>query len=94
MKITEIIFEVLGWIGAGLFLISYFYLVKGKWSSDAIIYHVFNILGGFLLVLNTAYYGAWAAVFINAAWAAIAIFGLIKKRRKKSLDFKVSKVKA
>ncbi len=92
MKITEIIFEVFGWIGAGLFLISYFYLVTGKWSSDANRYHLFNIFGGFLLVLNTAYYEVWAAVFINAAWAAIAIYGLIKKRRKKSPYFRLSKV--
>ncbi|MDQ3394798.1 MAG: hypothetical protein M3512_11905 [Bacteroidota bacterium] len=92
MKITEIIFEVFGWIGAGLFLISYFYLVNGKWSSDANKYHLFNIFGGVLLVLNTAYYEVWAAVFINAAWAAIAIFGLLKKKSKKSQDFRLLKV--
>lgn len=91
MRSTEIIFELLGWLGAVFFLIAYFYLVKGKWSSDATIYHVFNILGGLFLVINTVFYQVWSAVFINAAWSAIAVFGLFKKKSKKITDFNFSK---
>lgn len=72
-------FEAFGWTGAILFLLAYWKLVRGQWSSNSLSYHIYNLLGGLLLVLNTLYYEAWAAVFINAAWAAIAGFGLMQR---------------
>ena len=86
MKTVAFTFEVLGWFGAVLFLVAYWNLVKGEWSSGSAVYHRYNLAGGLLLVVNTLYYEAWAAVFINAAWAAIAGYGLFRRTEKKMPD--------
>lgn len=71
--------EALGWAGALFFLVSYALLVKGYWKSTRLIYHIFNLLGSILLVVNTLYFGSWSATFINAAWGLIALYGIIKR---------------
>ncbi|MEM9340354.1 MAG: hypothetical protein AAGA66_16585 [Bacteroidota bacterium] len=73
--------ETLGWIGALFFLIAYGMVVAKKWTTDGVIYHLFNILGGIALTVNTVYFSAWAAAFINFAWAGIAVIGWIKVKR-------------
>ena len=70
--------EVIGWLGALAFLLSYFFLISGKWSSTSFIYHLFNILGGVMLTVNTIYYRSFSAAFINLAWALIAAYGVYK----------------
>ena len=84
MSVEEIFIEVIGWIGALFFLIAYGLIVGKKWSTDQSIYHIFNILGGVLLTINTIYSSAWAAAFINFAWGGIALIGLIKASKSSS----------
>ncbi|UII22846.1 CBU_0592 family membrane protein [Fulvivirga ligni] len=80
----EIFFEALGWLSAFFFLYAYFNLVRGKWQGDDMIYHTFNFVGCILLVINTIYYYAWAATFINVAWGGIALYGMVKRKVGKS----------
>jgi len=81
---AEIFIDIAGWIGAIIFLIAYYHIVVRKWTTDRPIYHWFNILGGALLTINTVYFSAWAAAFINFVWACIAIIGLINTKRIKA----------
>ncbi|TRZ41970.1 CBU_0592 family membrane protein [Robertkochia solimangrovi] len=74
----NIFFETLGWIGSFCFLLAYYKLITGKWNSHQTEYHVYNIIGSLLFVLNGAYYTAWAVLFINLAWGIIAGYGLYK----------------
>ncbi|MDX2303366.1 MAG: hypothetical protein NW226_11230 [Microscillaceae bacterium] len=73
-------YEGIGWLGALLFLVSYAFLITGQWKSTQAIYHMFNLLGGIFLVINTCYFGSWSATFINAVWALIALYGLFKDK--------------
>ncbi len=78
----EFLMELIGWIGAVFFLVAYYLLITKKWTSDQKVYHVFNILGGLLLSINTVYFQVWAAAAINAIWGFIAVYGLLKSEKK------------
>lgn len=80
MMNVAFLIELIGWIGAFFFLIAYYNLVIKRWESEQPIYHLFNILGGILLTINTVYFQTWAAAFINFAWGVIALAGFIKAR--------------
>lgn len=75
---VKLIFDGLGWLGALLFLISYFLLITKKWSSTSFKFHLYNLLGGVFLSMSTFYDGSYPATFINAAWAIIAGYGMFK----------------
>lgn len=72
--------QVMGWSGTVLFIIAYIFLNNGRWTVQTPVYHVFNILGSILLVINTVYDASWAAMFANLFWGLIAIYGLFKHR--------------
>ncbi|RZK42393.1 MAG: hypothetical protein EOO90_07195 [Pedobacter sp.] len=65
--IITVIFDGLGWLGALLFLISYFLLVTKRWASTSFKFHLFNVFGGLFLSMSTLYDGSYPATFINFA---------------------------
>ncbi|MCX2474937.1 hypothetical protein OQZ33_11405 [Pedobacter sp. MC2016-05] len=77
------IFDTLGWIGALLFLISYFLLISKRWSATSFAFHLCNILGGVLLSASTLYDASYPATFVNLAWAMIAGYGMYNDQIKK-----------
>lgn len=50
------IFEVIGWIGAFLFILSYFLLSRGVLKQDGLKYHFLNFLGAICLVVNAIHF--------------------------------------
>ncbi|GAB4426191.1 MAG: hypothetical protein OHK0039_44120 [Bacteroidia bacterium] len=76
---TALLFEGLGWLGATFFIIAYARLVQGRWRPNQPIYHFFNLAGSALLVANTLYHRAWAAVCVNLIWGLIALYGWTQK---------------
>lgn len=72
---TKLVFDVLGWFGALLFLISYFLLITKRWKSTSITFHMGNILGGLLVGISAYYDDSYPSAFINLAWALIALYG-------------------
>jgi hypothetical protein len=81
--ITKLIFDAAGWFGALLFLIAYLLLILKRWSATALVFHLFNILGGILLFLSALYDHSYPAAFINLAWAFIAGYGLFNDNLRK-----------
>ncbi len=77
----EYTIAVLGWIGALFFLMAYYQVIQRKWKLEDSIYHLFNLLGGIFLIINTLYLQAWAASFINFAWGLMALIGYVKSRK-------------
>lgn len=73
---TKILFDVLGWLGAFLFLISYFLLIIKKWKPTSVAFHITNIMGGVFVGASALYDHSFPSAFINVAWAFIAIYGL------------------
>ncbi|MFC3417843.1 CBU_0592 family membrane protein [Algoriphagus hitonicola] len=70
--------DLLGWLGAFCFLVSYGLLIGGKWKSNDLKYHLANVLGAVLLCINTWYDSSFPSVMINAIWGLIAVYGIKK----------------
>ena len=80
MNITELIIDMLGWLGAVFYIFPYLLLNTKKWSIYTPAYHICNILGSLFLTVNTLYYLSYPAAFTNVFWGGIAVYGLLKHR--------------
>ncbi|SFT36281.1 hypothetical protein SAMN04489724_0413 [Algoriphagus locisalis] len=72
------IFQLIGWIGAFFFILSYFLLSKGIWKQEEVKYHVFNLLGAVCLMINAMHFSDHANLAVNGVWACIALMALYK----------------
>ncbi|MBD8490129.1 hypothetical protein IFO69_15340 [Echinicola sp. CAU 1574] len=72
------IFEVIGWLGAILFTVSYFLLVRGVLRQEGALYHVLNFGGAVCLMVNAIHFKDNANLAVNGVWAAIALMALYK----------------
>ena len=75
----QILIDVLGWIGAVLFLVAYALVSLKKVEGDAFVFQSINIVAGVFLVTNTVYWKAYPSAALNLAWIGIAIFTLRRK---------------
>ncbi|MDJ1483080.1 hypothetical protein QNI16_21455 [Cytophagaceae bacterium YF14B1] len=80
----KLIFDILGWFGAFLFLISYFLLISKRWTSTSYPFHLCNILGGILVGVSAIYDISYPSAFINITWTLIALYGLYQDQIKNS----------
>jgi len=71
--------NVLGWIGAVLYLVAYALISSKKVEGDASLYQGINILAGILVVLNSFYWHAYPSAALNVAWIGVAVFTLGRK---------------
>jgi hypothetical protein len=81
----KVVIDVLGWLGAAIYLLAYALVSTKKLAGDACLFQGLNILGGTLLVINSAYFRAWPSVGLNLIWVAIAaviISGKITRRKR------------
>lgn len=70
------IFEVIGWIGAILFILSYYLLSRGIWKQNEPKYHLANLSGSICLIVNAIHFRDTANILVNAVWAAIALMAI------------------
>ena len=72
----DIFFEILGYIGSGLILISMMMtsVEKLRW---------FNISGSVISIIYGAVTGAWPMVFLNVGTITINVVQIVRLRRKK-----------
>jgi hypothetical protein len=75
----QILVDILGWIGAILFLGAYTLVSLKKVESDSLLYQGINIVAGILLVANTMYWKAYPSTALNLAWIGVAVFTLGQK---------------
>lgn len=73
---TELLMNIIGWIGAIALLIPYLLVSTGKLSGQSIKYQVLNIIGSSALFVNTVYHHAIPTAFVNIVWAIIGVFAL------------------
>jgi len=74
----DLLSDVLGWIGAALLLGAYALVSTRKVEGDSITYQLLNLLGSALLIVNSAYYGAYPSVGVNVVWIGIAVFAIAR----------------
>jgi hypothetical protein len=79
MKLT---FDIIGWAGAACVLTAYFLISTDKISADSNKYQLMNLAGSVCLIMHTYYQFAYPSVFVNVIWAAIAVYSMVKNRKK------------
>ncbi|MDY7395146.1 hypothetical protein UMM65_07820 [Aureibaculum sp. 2210JD6-5] len=72
------IFEIIGWIGSALFIISYFLLSIKKLKADKISYQLMNVLGGLCLVISAYSTKDRPNLFTNLVWMFIGVFAIVQ----------------
>lgn len=77
-SVYPVIFELIGWLGAVLFIISYFLLSKGVWKQNEKKYHLANLAGAICLIVNAIKFKDTANILVNIVWAGIALFAIYK----------------
>ena len=75
----QILVDVLGWLGAALFLTAYALVSLKKVEGDSILFQGINIVAGIFLVTNTVYWKAYPSAALNLAWIGVAIYTLGRK---------------
>ncbi len=78
------IMDVLGWLGAVLYLVAYGLVSAKKVESDSWVYQGLNIVAGTVLIINTYYLRAYPSAGLNVAWVGIAILTLGRKASTKN----------
>ncbi len=73
------IMDILGWLGAVLYLVAYGLVSAKKVESDSWMYQGLNIVAGTMLIINTYYLRAYPSAGLNVAWVSIAVLTLGRK---------------
>ena len=73
------IMDILGWLGAVLYLVAYGLVSAKKVESDSWMYQGLNIVAGTMLIINTYYLRAYPSAGLNVAWVGIAMLTLGRK---------------
>lgn len=75
----KIVIDILGWIGAILYLVAYGLVSAKKVDADSWQYQGTNIVAAILFIISTIYWRAYPSTGLNIAWMGIAIITLGRK---------------
>jgi hypothetical protein len=71
-------------VAAILILLAYAALQKGTMSTQSVVYLTLNIVGSVVLTALAALEAEWGFVLLEAAWAVISLWGLVRVLRAKT----------
>lgn len=74
----ELIADIVGNIGVVCFLVAYFLLQKGVLAHNELRYLLLNLAGAFLLMFSLWINWNLSAFLLEAAWALISVWGIVK----------------
>jgi hypothetical protein len=78
--ISPLAADVIGLCGSVLFIGAFLYANISP-AMNKILFNIFNLIGAILLLVSLSVHFNFAAVVLEAAWAMIAIFGLVTALR-------------
>ncbi|MEI9944031.1 MAG: hypothetical protein WDN26_07375 [Chitinophagaceae bacterium] len=73
--------DIIGTIGVGLILFAYFLNTAKLIPRDGKAFYVMNIFGGVLACYASYLINYWPFVILEATWALVSIYGLMKVMR-------------
>ena len=76
----NILIDIIGWVGVVAILIAYIMVSTKKLEGNSAPYQVLNLIGGVLLMVSSAYYGAFPSVGVNVVWVITAVVILNRGR--------------
>lgn len=68
-----ILINIIGWLGAILYIVAYFLLTIEVISSSSFTYHFLNVLGAIGLTINACYLKDSPNIIVNLVWLLIAM---------------------
>jgi len=74
--------NVLGWLGSFAVVLAYGLISANRVQSDSLGYQLLNLFGAAFLIINTIYWGAYPASFVNLFWIVIAVSALARMARR------------
>ena len=77
---SNLLIDVIGWIGAVALLLAYGLVSTRKVQGDSGVYQVFNFIGAAFLMANSFFYGAFPSAAVNVVWISIAVFTVLRKK--------------
>ncbi len=63
--------EMVGWLGAIFLLTGYYLIQTKKVKHNDMVFILLNIIGAFLLLINTIYHRAYPSALANLVWVGI-----------------------
>lgn len=79
--LLTILFESIAWAGGAATLVAYGMVSSGKLDARGRVFQALNLLGAAALAASAASHGAWPSTAVNAAWIAIGLATLPRRRR-------------
>jgi hypothetical protein len=77
-----VLVDVAGWIGMALLIGAYALVTTGRILGPSLRFQLMNLVGGALLMVNSAWYGAWPSAALNLVWVVVGLVGLSRARLK------------
>ena len=78
MEITsDLVFAVIGWIGAVLIVVGYALVATRRVSSHSVAFHVITLLGSLGLTMYALVIAAWPNVALNGFMLIVASVGVV-----------------
>jgi len=71
-------YNILGTIGVGVIVVTYFLLQLGRIKSDQLFYSLLNGVGAMLILISLYYDFNLPSVVVEAFWLVISIFGIVR----------------
>lgn len=78
----ELLIEIVGWTGAIEVLVAYILISAHKVNAGNAWYQLLNLTGALFLIVNTFYKQAYPSAFVNIIWAGIAVYSLLKPKKR------------
>lgn len=66
-------YEVVGWLGAVLVLLAYWWVTA---HGTSVGYHLMNLFGAAGLLVNALHHRAFPSTTVNVVWGLIALWGM------------------
>ena len=82
---TDIVFNVIGLAGTVLFVAAFFLLQKETMRPDDLRYLGMNLGGAVLLLISLSWHWNLSAFLLEAVWAVISLYGIVKTIKKRGV---------
>lgn len=82
----RLIIDILGWVGSVLVVGAYALNISGRLHATTKAYLWANLVGSAFLIVNTLTYGAIPSAMVNIIWVGIALWGMFKQEKGKSVS--------
>ncbi|WP_442969086.1 CBU_0592 family membrane protein [Psychroserpens sp.] len=75
---TDLIINILGWIGSLLLVTAYWLNSKSIINAQTKTHQFLNIVGSLTLMINTFHYGAYPSGSVNIVWLLMGLYHITK----------------